>query len=73
MKPNLFNAQDQVKITSLGLEFALTEIVGAAIGWYLDTKLGTLPWCLLGGVFLGFALGLYRVIQVAQERKNGRS
>ena len=76
-----FGPQDQLQIASLGTEFALTEIIGAAVGYWLDKKFGTLPWCLLGGVLAGFALGLARIVQTAkqagkdfkQENKNGRS
>ena len=72
-----FGPQDQLQIASLGTEFALTEILGAAAGYWLDKKLGTLPWCLVGGVIVGFALGLWRVIDVARhankENKHGRS
>ena len=76
-----FGPQDQLAIASLGTEFALTEILGAAAGYWLDRKLGTLPWCLVGGVLVGFVLGLVRVLQVAQAanknlpkvKKDGRS
>ncbi len=71
-----FGAQDQLEIASLGTEFALTEIIGAVAGYWLDTKLGTLPWCLVGGVLVGFALGLMRIVTVARnanKKKHGRS
>ena len=69
-----FGARDQLEILSLGTELALTEIIGAAVGYWLDTKLGTLPWCLVGGVLIGFVLSLVRVISVAKRTgKNGRS
>ncbi len=76
-----FGAQDQLEIASLGTEFALTEILGAAAGYWLDTKLGTLPWCLVGGVCVGFALGLWRIVSATKLAnkdlkkvdKNGRS
>ncbi len=72
-----FSAKDHLEITSLGTEFALLEILGAAAGYWLDCKLDTLPWCLAGGVILGFALGLMRIVQVARqaqkEKKHGRS
>ena len=67
MSSKPFGPQDQLQIASLGTEFALTEIIGAAAGYWLDKKLGTLPWCLLVGVVLGFALGLSRVIQAAKQ------
>ena len=69
-----FGTRDQLEILSLGTELALTEIIGATVGYWLDVKLGTLPWCLVGGVLLGFVLSLVRVISVAKRtEKNGRS
>lgn len=62
-----FSAKDHLEITSLGTEFALSEIIGALVGWQLDKKFGTLPWCLLGGVVLGFGFGLYRIISAARQ------
>ena len=77
MPKHLFGAKDQLQITSLGTEFALTEILGAATGYWLDNKFGTLPWFLLGGVLLGFTLGMWRVVGAAKaankEGKNGHS
>lgn len=73
-----FGPQDQLQIASLGTEFALSEIIGAAVGYWLDKKLGTLPWCMVGGVVAGFAFGLARVVQAAKQanrqgKKDGRS
>ena len=63
-----FSAKDHRAITSLGMEFALSEIAGAAAGYWLDKTWGTLPWCLLGGVLLGFCVGLYRIVTAAKEK-----
>lgn len=69
-----FGTRDQLEILSLGTELALTEIIGAAVGYWLDVKLGTLPWCLVGGVLIGFVLSLVRITSIAKgARKNGRS
>lgn len=76
-----FGPQDQLEIASLGTEFALTEIIGAAGGYWFDVKFGTLPWGTVIGVMLGFALGFMRILQAAKEaikkaqkrEKNGRS
>ena len=41
-------------LTSLGIMFPVSITLGAAIGYYLDTKLGTLPW--LSAIFLLFGI-----------------
>lgn len=81
MVPGPFNTQDNITITSLGTEFALTEILSVGAGYWLDKKFGTLPWCLLGGAIMGFIVGFWRIVQVAksanknlkQAKKHGRS
>jgi ATP synthase protein I len=43
-------------------------IGGGVIGWYLDTRLDTRPWFMLGLLFLAFAAACYQVFKVSQER-----
>lgn len=62
-----FSKQDHLVITTLGLEFAVAELLGAGAGLYLDTKWGTTPWLFLFGVAAGFTLGMYIIIRGAQE------
>jgi F0F1-type ATP synthase assembly protein I len=37
----------------LGIQFAASIVVFLYLGQWLDRKLGTAPWLLLAGVFLG--------------------
>ena len=53
------------KISGAGVEFAGAVGLGALAGWLLDRWLDTAPWLLIGGVFLGFAIGLVLLIRVA--------
>jgi ATP synthase protein I len=56
----------------LGLQFALTILVFLYAGQWLDRKLGTAPWLLLLGVFIGAAGGfysLYRALMANQRRQ----
>lgn len=62
-----FSKQEQTAITTLGVEFAVAELLGAGVGLYLDKKWGTTPWIFLVGVAAGFALGLYMVIRGVQD------
>ena len=80
-----FSKQDHVEITTLGTEFAVAEILGTGIGFWLDNKWGTTPWLLIAGAVAGFGMGLYIVLKAAKtmqatkkplqkaDEKNGRS
>ena len=51
------------KYSALGLEMAISVVIGLAIGYYLDQWLGTSPWLTIVWIGLGFAAGvrsLYR-------------
>ena len=67
MKISPISKQDHIVITTLGLEFAIAEILGAAAGLWLDKTWGTSPWLFLLGVGGGFVLGMYMIIRGAQE------
>lgn len=43
----------------LGLQFAASILVFLYGGQWLDRKLGTAPWCMIVGVFVGAALAFY--------------
>ena len=45
-------------VLSLGFGFVAAVAVGAAIGWWLDKKLGTAPVLVLLCAMLGFVAGL---------------
>ena len=62
-----FTKQDHLEITTLWMEFAVSEILGAGAGYWLDQRWGTSPWMLLAGAGAGFALGLYQVIRGAGQ------
>lgn len=47
-----------------GLEFGLTILVFAGIGWFIDYKAGTLPVFLLVFLFLGFGGALYSMVRM---------
>ena len=37
------------------------------LGWWLDQRRGWQPWGLLGGLLLGTAVGLYRLIRESKR------
>ncbi len=63
------------RYSGLGLQFAATIGVLALGGHWLDGWLGSDPWGLIAGVFLGFALGLYSMtkkLPSTRRRDTGR-
>jgi F0F1-type ATP synthase assembly protein I len=56
----------------LGLQFAASIILFLFLGQWLDRKLGTAPWMLLIGVFVGAGgsfYSMYRRLMAAQARE----
>lgn len=50
-------------LMGVGVQFTVTFLAFLFAGRWLDARLGTAPWLLLAGLFLGFILGvlwLYR-------------
>ena len=53
-------------------QLVLSQLVGrplggGIIGWLLDRWLGTKPWLMLVMLFLGFAVGIWNVIRIANS------
>ena len=59
----------------LGLQFGLAIIAFMFAGMWLDRRLGTSPWLLILGVFVGAAGGfysIYRRLMEDQKREDAR-
>lgn len=57
----------------LGLQFAASILLFLFLGQWLDRRLGTAPWMLLAGVFLGAGgsfYSMYRRLMAAQARED---
>jgi F0F1-type ATP synthase assembly protein I len=48
-----------------GMQLALAVVVFFFVGYWLDGKLGTSPWCSIGGGLLGVAGGLTKFLRDA--------
>ena len=55
------------RLSGAGVEFAVALGLGAAGGYGLDRWLGTSPWLLIVGVFLGFAVGLFILVRASGD------
>ncbi|HEV7993617.1 MAG TPA: AtpZ/AtpI family protein [Gemmatimonadaceae bacterium] len=59
------------EFAGVGIQFAVSIIVFLYLGQWLDRKLGTAPWLLIIGVFLGAGASfysMYRKLTAAQAR-----
>jgi F0F1-type ATP synthase assembly protein I len=43
--------------------------LGVGLGYWLDGKLGTSPWCLLGGAGLGIVTAFYHLFKTVRASK----
>ena len=50
-----------------GITLFVTVTVFTGIGWVLDKWLGTSPWCLIGGIVLGSAAGLFEFVRISSK------
>lgn len=62
--------------SAVGISFAVAIVLGLAAGLWLDKKLGSAPWGLLGGILIGVAAGFKNLFTVSakltklEEKKN---
>lgn len=64
---------DLYRYSGLGAAYTATLAVFGFAGYWLDGKLGTSPWLLILGVFLGFGLGTYSLALKLPTRSKGSS
>ncbi|HKB17366.1 MAG TPA: AtpZ/AtpI family protein [Planctomycetota bacterium] len=53
----------QGRLAGLGIEFAAAIALFGLGGYLLDGRLGTRPWLLVVGIFLGAAAGFVRLVR----------
>jgi ATP synthase protein I len=62
---------ESLRLSSVGLQFGFSILVGAAIGYGLDRLLGTTPWLMIILLGLGFAAGVLSVVRASRTGRNG--
>jgi len=61
------------RYSHLGITFAATILLCLFGGQYLDKKLGTGPYLMMTGAFLGAAGGFYYIIKSVTEQQDEES
>lgn len=65
---NRNSALQAVAVTTvIGMEMAITVVLGFYAGRFADSRLGTEPWLLVTGVLLGVAAGTMGIVKTLQR------
>jgi len=52
------------------IDFVAAIVACVGVGWFIDYKLDTAPWCAVGGIFVGFAVGLLSIWRAMSKVDN---
>ena len=67
--------RDLSQIGSVGFTLVAYVLVFTGVGYGLDRLLGTTPWLMVAGVFVGAGVGFYAMIKTlvtSEEKRKGR-
>jgi F0F1-type ATP synthase assembly protein I len=67
------NGPSAASFAGAGVQFVISILLFLYVGKWLDAKLGTAPWLLMAGVFVGAGAGFYSFYRriMAASRDNG--
>ena len=63
---NYLISKEALKYLGIGVQFAVTILVGVFAGHFLDGKFQTTPWCTLAGAAFGLTLGFVELLKKVQ-------
>lgn len=58
-----------LRYSAVGIEMAVSVVIGWGVGWWLDRKFGTQPIWMIVMVVLGVAAGFRSLFRIANEMK----
>lgn len=61
-----------LRFAGAGLQFALTFLAFGAAGWWLDRQLGSSPWLMIAGIFVGAGGAMYSLVRRLDTAKTKR-
>lgn len=66
-------SRSYARYAGLGVQFAGTLLVLGALGYWVDHKLGSSPWLMILGIFLGAAGGFVSLVRQVPAVRPPRS
>jgi ATP synthase protein I len=65
------DALSGARFAGIGIQFAISILLFLYAGKWLDAKLGTAPWLLIAGVFVGAAASFYSMYRALTRPPRG--
>ena len=59
-------ASDMSQAMRMSIDLVAGVVVGTGFGYLVDRWLGTMPWCMITGVFIGMAAGVRNMLRSAK-------
>jgi len=59
-------------VTRIGIDLVAATLLGAFLGYLADRALGTKPWLMIAGVFLGAIAGFRNILRYLGDAENKR-
>lgn len=53
--------------SSIGIVLVTSTFIGLGMGYFLDLRLGTRPWLMIGGLLLGIIAGFYNGYEMVRK------
>jgi len=54
-------------VSTVSFQLAGSVLIGVFLGRYLDNRLGTTPWLMIVGLFLGLTAGITGIIKITKQ------
>lgn len=71
-RPGRGSKSPGMELAGIGLQFGLTIVVFVFVGVWLDRRLGTSPWLMIGCTFAGAGGGIYSMYRRAMALERDR-
>ena len=65
--------QALAKVMRIGADFVTTVLAGLGLGWFVDTQMGSAPWCLISFLVVGSVIAFWNLIRATEATRASSS